>query len=401
MGCRQGVGLRFIRANAKLTHQSEKSETMTDITQLWHYERPAVATKLAERLAGHERIAMFGPRQTGKTTLLRCEVAPALAAKGLLPLYIECWADRSDPMAAINHALQKAIDAIVLAPESRARRIAKTPVRKLGALGASVEFGELPKRALPESPTLRFDALLTQLLQEAGQDLVLLFDEFQSIAEAPHSDTIAAGLRAALAQAGDRVGVVFSGSSPHQLLGLFTTSKAPLYSFANTSSYPLLREDFVGHVAAKFKTATRRDLNQVLALRLLEKLGHQPAPFLQVVSIMMSSPELSMDEAEGMLLSPQGESPWCVAWRGLTPLQRAVLRQLSIGGGPTSAASLAAVGKAMGTKRVAASSVDRALGSLKTAGLVDKDPRWQIIDPVMQAWLQANPTLSANDEPGF
>ena len=47
---------------------------MSDLTQAWHYDRTRLATTLGDRLIRHERIAMFGPRQTGKTSLLRDEV---------------------------------------------------------------------------------------------------------------------------------------------------------------------------------------------------------------------------------------------------------------------------------------------------------------------------------------
>ncbi|MCV2367665.1 hypothetical protein [Roseateles oligotrophus] len=43
----------------------------------------------------HVRIAVFGPRQMGKATLLLEEIMPALTKAGVLPLYIECWADKA------------------------------------------------------------------------------------------------------------------------------------------------------------------------------------------------------------------------------------------------------------------------------------------------------------------
>lgn len=363
---------------------------MTDITTLWHYRRDVFARQLAARVAGRERIAMFGPRQTGKTTLLREEVMPALQAQGLLPVYIECWADRADPMGAINHALTKALESIELAPGHKGRRLARTPVRKVGALGATLELGELPERSLPGSPTLRFDALLTRLLEATRQNLSLIFDEFQAIAESPDSAHAAAGLRAALTQADKRLGVIFSGSSQALLLGMFTTSRAPLYNFADATPYPLLQEDFVGHVAAKFREATKRELNQALALRMLERLGHQPAPFLQVVGNAMSDPRLSLDQALDVMLSPRADSAWAVTWRSLTALQRAALRLVAQAQPPTAAQSLAQVAAGLGEARVTASSVDRALKSLLARGLIEKAQRYEVVDPVMRAWLLEN-----------
>jgi hypothetical protein len=368
---------------------------MIQLDALWHFSRPALAQALADKLARHQRIAMFGPRQTGKTTLLREEVMPALAARGLLPVYIDCWADRKDPMGSINHALTKRLEEVLLAPGRAGKRAGRTPVKKFGLMGASIELGELPERSLPDSPTLRFDTLLTRLLEAAKTDVVLVFDEFQAIAEAPGADHIAAGLRAALQQAHKRVGVVFSGSSEIELLKLFTTSKAPLFQFAGTEAYALLREDFVGHVAAKFKAATRRDFNQALALRLLESFGHQPAPFLSAIASMVATPAMSLDQARAHVLDARTPSIWTVAWRGLTPLQRGVLRLAAHQARPTAEASLKALSAQLGQATTATSSVNRALQALVDKGLVDRSgSSYTVSDPVMLAWLQSNEALS-------
>jgi hypothetical protein len=252
---------------------------MADLTSLWHFNRPKLAQKFAKRLIQHERVAMFGPRQTGKTTLLREEVMPALETAGLLPIYVECWADKGNPLQSINYALAKALEALTLSPGKRGQRLAKTPVRKIGAVGLSIEVGEVAHRKIPDNPYLAFDALLTSLLDASGKDLVLVFDEFQAIAQAKDSDAIAAALRSALTQVSSRVGVVFSGSSQHLLLEMFSRAQTPLYNFANTEPYPLLKEDFIGHVAKKATDATQRDFNQAIAMRVLESVGHQPAPF--------------------------------------------------------------------------------------------------------------------------
>ena len=62
---------------------------MSDLTQAWHYARAPLAAALGQRLLGHERIAMFGPRQTGKTTLLRDELIPDVQSRGAVAVYID------------------------------------------------------------------------------------------------------------------------------------------------------------------------------------------------------------------------------------------------------------------------------------------------------------------------
>src|ERR1700712_6064200 len=113
---------------------------MSDLTQAWHYARTPLATTLGDRLLAHERIAMFGPRQTGKTTLLRDELIPYVQARGAVAVYIDCWMDMDDPLQGINYALQKALDGLSVKPRG-ARRTGSTPVKRLGVMGASIDLG--------------------------------------------------------------------------------------------------------------------------------------------------------------------------------------------------------------------------------------------------------------------
>lgn len=195
----------------------------------------------------------------------------------------------------------------------RGKRLAQTPVRKIGALGLSIEVGEVAERQIPANPYLAFDALLTRLLQAAGTDMVLLFDEFQAVAQAKDADAIAAALRSALTQASSRVGVVLSGSSQHLLLQMFSRAQTPLYSFANTGPYPLLKEDFIGHVAKKVESATQRDFNQAIGLRVLEAVGRRPAPFLNAVGNAMSKPGWTVEHGLKAMLEPKITNKWSSA----------------------------------------------------------------------------------------
>lgn len=369
---------------------------MADLTSLWHFNRPLLVQKLVQRLHQHERIAMFGPRQTGKTTLLREEVMPACAAAGLLPVYIECWADKANPLLSINYALRKALEALTLSPGKRGVRLAKTPVKKMGAVGLSLELGALAERNIPDNPCLAFDALLTSLMEESGKDLVLIFDEFQAVAEASDADTIAAALRAALTQASQRVGVIFSGSSQHLLLEMFSRARTPLYNFANTEPYPLLKEDFVGHVAKRYAEATTRDINQVLALRVLEDVGHQPAPFLNAVGNAMSKPGWSVEQGLQAMLDHKVTNKWSSAWYSITDLQRFALRAAQAGLPLTSAQTTELAATQLGLEKVQGSSILRAMEAMAEKGLTAREPgskRYFISDPVMTAWLAHNKDL--------
>ena len=58
------------------------------------------------------------------------------------------WLQKSAPLEAINHALEEALDDVTV-PSSEVGRLAKTTVKKVGALGASVDFGDAARSARP------------------------------------------------------------------------------------------------------------------------------------------------------------------------------------------------------------------------------------------------------------
>jgi uncharacterized protein len=365
---------------------------MSDLTQAWHYDRTRLATTLGDRLIRHERIAMFGPRQTGKTTLLRDEVIPYVRSRDCLAIYIDCWMDMDDPLQGINYALQKALDGLSVKPRGL-KRTGSTAVKKLGLMGASIDLGEAPKRQTPARPGLVFDSLLTQILEETRHDVVLVFDEFQAIASVKNGPQISASLRAALTQADKRTGAIFSGSSDVQLLDMFSRASTPLYGFAKTEGYEPLGLDFIGFVARKFNEATRRDLNIVLAQDAFQELGTQPEPFLHAVSLAMANPKWSLANALDEMLGLQSTNKWSATWRGLTGLQQAALKLIFDDRAPTSADSVAWAATQLGA-RVQPSSISRALEALGAKGILERkvDGRgWSLIDPVQRAWLRRNP----------
>ena len=365
---------------------------MSDLTQAWHYDRTRLATTLGDRLIRHERIAMFGPRQTGKTTLLRDEVIPHVQSRDRLAIYIDCWMDMDDPLQGINYALQKALDGLEVKPRGF-KRTGSTVVKKLGLMGASIDLGEAPKRQTPARPGLVFDSLLTQILEETSHDVVLVFDEFQAIASVKNGPQISASLRAALTQADKRIGAIFSGSSDVALLDMFSRTSTPLYGFARTEGYEPLGLDFIGFVARKFREATRRDLNIVLAQDAFQELGTQPEPFLHAVSLVMANPKWSLANALDEMLGLQSTNKWSATWRALTGLQQAALKLIFDDRAPTSADSVAWAATQLGA-RVQPSSISRALEALGAKGILERkvDGRgWSLIDPVQRAWLRRNP----------
>jgi uncharacterized protein len=185
-------------------------------------------------------LALFAPRRVGKTYFLDQDLTPAARAAGYVPVYADVWLQRASPLDAINHALEEALDDATV-PASAIGKTAKTAVKKLGGLGASVEFGDSPsRRALPAQAELRLDALVTRLSAAADKPVLLMLDEIQFVAEHPQGQAIIATLRAVLQKHKRRVHAVFTGSSQEALAQMMSASGGPMYQFAQLVAFRAL-----------------------------------------------------------------------------------------------------------------------------------------------------------------
>src|SRR6266404_9847222 len=117
----------------------------------------------------HRPIALFAPRRVGKTFFLENDLSPAAHAEGFITVYADLWLHKTAPLDAINPALEEALEELTV-PTTTVGKIAKTQVKKIGGLGASLEFGDEPQRRnLPDTPELRFDTLITRLAKQSGK----------------------------------------------------------------------------------------------------------------------------------------------------------------------------------------------------------------------------------------
>ena len=98
----------------------------------WRFPRPDVAAHYVHLLADAPRrpLAVFGPRQIGKTHFLTHDMREAAADRGWLPLYVDLWGE-ADPLSAMNTALASLLRGL----QSQTGRTAVTSV---GALGVNV-----------------------------------------------------------------------------------------------------------------------------------------------------------------------------------------------------------------------------------------------------------------------
>jgi hypothetical protein len=361
--------------------------------------RPAIAESYMALLTAQpgRPLALFAPRRVGKTYFLDHDLAPLARKAGKAPVYADLWLHKSAPLDAINHALEEALDDLSVPPGTLGK-LGKTPVRKVGVFGASLELGDQPqRRALPEPPALRLDALVTRLARKQGGQVLLMLDEVQSLVDAPDGATLVATLRAVLHKQRESVCAVFTGSSQQGLARLMNTAGTPMYQFAQLIDFPFLGDDFLALLARHFnKVHPGKHLDRDELRRVFAKIGFKPALMRDIVKGM--SAEGITDIAEGLehyMTSDHQVAVWRALLQSVDAFEQGVLMAVANGLPPLSQATLDRLAGIPGA-RPTISKVRTALERLKRKGLLSKvESGTTIDDPLFAAFL-----LGGHGHPG-
>lgn len=318
-------------------------------------------------------IALFAPRRVGKTYFLDGDLAPAAKKADLLPVYADLWLNRFAPLAAINHALEEALDDVSV-PKTSAGKMANTPVKKVGLFSASLELGAEPaRRDLPATPELRLDALITRLATVAGKPVLLMLDEIQSLAQAPKGEAAIATLRSVLQKHKKKVYAVFTGSSQEALGAMMVAAGGPMYQFAQLLTFPNLGSDYLTLLATHYrdvhptKELKTADLESVFA-----HLGYKPALMKDLVKSMSAD---GVTDVASSLKRFMADDRNVAAWQGLfeqlLPLEQTVVVLLAHGIAPMAKDTQDALATLPGLNSTLAK-VRAALTRMRKAGLLWK-----------------------------
>lgn len=374
------------------------STSSIEFDKKWYFARPELAQKqLAELEAGTgDPIALIGDRRIGKTSFLLMDLLPAAQTKGYITVYIDLWANKNNLLSAITTPLDLALEQITV-PKSKLARVLKTPVKKIGAAGASVELGEAPDHQRPPDTLLALGWIMKQIHLRAKKPLLLVFDEAQEFAASKSNDTLVGGLRAALIQSKAFMRVIFTGSSKEQLAQMFTASKAPLYDGVHLNNFPVLGQDFVKHVAqlcAKrfVKPAPYADLKIIFDL-----VQHRPSTLIELAIRAGSSGKDIHTVYKESPLADMNELAVQLLLGSMTPLKLAILQRLARGAASlTSQDTRMEYAKAIQSKSeaVAAGSVARALSELVQEHVLSNPERgkYNFQDISLAQWLRKQPS---------
>jgi hypothetical protein len=231
----------------------------------------AFARQVGLTLKGQTNVALFGPRDTGKTTFTN-QLALELAKE---------HGDAAPPFDVIKINLQRVVsipgfigcvhDAMTAHPDRRLRRAAQ---RQIGALEKEIGFDirviKGTVRRTAQAPAQDAEMLHAQLIAMRGLSghLVVIFDEFQRLRHCPGEPLSI--IRSALMSSGaNHVSLLFTGSIRNALQMMLESSDQPIFGEAADMQLPEIgRADFLEYLDFQFqatgKPADESALNYLL-----------------------------------------------------------------------------------------------------------------------------------------
>ena len=360
----------------------------------------AFANQVALTLKGQTNVALFGPRDTGKTTF-----ANQLA----LELGKEHGPD-APPFDVVKINLQRVVslagfigcvhDAMTSHPEKRIRRAA---LRQLAALEKEIGFDikviKGTVRSAAPTPAESAETLHAQLLtlRALSDHLVVIFDEFQRLRHCP-GDPLAVIRSALMSSGANHVSLLFTGSIRNALEMMLESSSQPIFGEAAEMQLPAIgRAEFLEYLEFQFeatgKPAEEEALNFLLnatqahprstqqlawecwtntpagqavtletAIRGHDRLVRtiERSEFSAVLNVLMSGDEAEVNEVRALqMLADRG---------GESVTSRPLVSRYGFS---------------------SASRVRPSLERLRRRGLIDdRDRVWYIVDPLFAEWLR-------------
>jgi hypothetical protein len=146
-----------------------------------YFARPDLAQHFAqelfdETLGPSSGLFLAAPRRTGKSTFVRKDLVPALAAMNAEVIYVDLWANKNtDPAVLISDAIRAELRKEDGAIYKAAQKIGLTKF-SVGAMGTGLNF-DLSQIGLTKDMTLA--GVLALLSKENGLPIVLVIDEAQ------------------------------------------------------------------------------------------------------------------------------------------------------------------------------------------------------------------------------
>jgi hypothetical protein len=358
------------------------------------------AHQVALTLKGQTNVALFGPRDTGKTTFtnqlaleLGREHGPDAPAFDVVTVNLQRVVSLPGFIGCIH-------DAMVNHPVRHVRRAAQRQIAALEKeIGFDIKVIKGTVRSAPTTPAESAETLHAQLLtlRSLSEHLVVILDEFQRLRHCA-GDPLAIIRSALMSSGANHVSLLFTGSIRNALQMMLESSEQPIFGEAAEMQLPAIsRPDFLEYLDFQFqatgKPADEDALNYLLdatqvhprstqqmawecwsatadgdpvvldtAIAAHDRLVRtiERSEFSAVLNVLMSGDEAGVNEVRALqLLADRG---------GEIVTSRPVVTRYGFS---------------------SASRVRPTLERLRRRGLIDeRDGVWYIVDPLFAEWLR-------------
>jgi energy-coupling factor transporter ATP-binding protein EcfA2 len=360
------------------------------------------AGDVALTLKAQTNVAIFGPRNTGKSTFLSVLARELAVDHGPdAPPYITIRVDLKRALS-IPAFVSCVDDALKEHPSQRVRTAAQRELevleRELG-FNLKVVKGAIRRGAKTPEPGEVLHAQLRSLTR-LGDHVVVCFDEFQRLNRCP-GDPLAIVGSALLGTGAGNTSVLFTGSIREYLEMLLNNSREPIFNQATKKRLPRIskadfREFLLFHYEASGRQISNRAVDHLLditeahpgrtqqfAWQTWEQHKRRPRRPLEVEDVQAAFEELMDDQQADFAVIEDALANGEEA--EVTERKALYLLADNPGTGLTSAVLAERYG--LGSHNAAA----RAMPRLGRRGLVEQERgTWRIIDPLLAEWLRRN-----------
>lgn len=366
----------------------------------------AFAHQVALTLKGQTNVALFGPRDTGKTTFTN-QLALELAKP---------HGDDAPPWDVVKVNLQRVVsipgfigcvhDAMLNHPAKRLRRAAARQISALEKeIGFDIKAIKGTVRSTPLTPAQDAETLHAQLLmlRSLSDHLVVIFDEFQRLRHCP-GDPLAIIRSALMSSGANHVSLLFTGSIRNALQMMLERSEQPIFGEAAQMQLPAISApDFHEYLEFQFaaaqKPAEEAALGHLLNLTRAHPRSTQQLAWECWVDTPVGEPVTleTVIAAHDRLVQTVERSEFAAVLNVLMAGDEGevnevrALQLLADRGGDNVTSRLTATRYGFSSH----SRVRPALERLQRRGLADlRDASWYIVDPLFGEWLRrASPLI--------
>jgi uncharacterized protein len=358
-------------------------------------DREREASELvADALAGQD-VVVFAPRRYGKSSLV-WKVARDLVRKKALVAQLDLM--KAPSKEKLAEKLAAAIHEDIASPLFRAKERLQVfgGLRVTPSVSVSPEDGSLSFGFSAAREEADLDATIERLLElpaeigaSRGRKVVLVFDEFQEIADI---DPRLLKLMRSVFQEQPEVAHLYLGSKRHMMDRIFDDANEPFWRSAKKLELDVIEPAaFRGHLEKRFR-ATRRTIDRDALDALLASTGGHPYATQELCYFLwQATPEgeaasrARLDEALERVLRSE-HAHFSLIWDKASSVQRLLLEALAYEPGRPYAGDYR---RRNGLPP--ASSVQRALTTLDREELVGRAGQgWRVTEPFLAEWIQVN-----------